>query len=94
MGFPWRRTNTAKEVPLVAETRITLQDLVPTAEIDQTQSLKDAWEWLLQQSMEAEVATQIGADRYERIPERATRRNGYRGRLWATRWGPVQLAIP
>jgi putative transposase len=44
--------------------------------------------------MEAEVAAQIGAGRYERSGERATQRNGYRPRPWATRVGSLELQIP
>jgi Transposase, Mutator family len=44
--------------------------------------------------MEAEVATQIGAQLGERAPERLTHRNGYRSRTWDTRVGEVELASP
>src|SRR5947207_7115333 len=44
--------------------------------------------------MEAEVAAQIGAGRYERNGERTTQRNGYRSRPWDTRLGTLELAIP
>lgn len=48
----------------------------------------------VQALMEAEVSAQIGADRYERSEERTTQRNGYRSRLWDTRVGSVELAVP
>lgn len=44
--------------------------------------------------MEAEVRTQIGADRYQRTDERTTYRNGYRDRSWQTRVGDISLKIP
>jgi putative transposase len=45
--------------------------------------------------MEAEVSELIGASHGERAPEeRLTHRNGYRERLWATRAGEIELAIP
>ena len=44
--------------------------------------------------MELEASEVAGADRYERSPERATYRNGYRQREWDTRVGTIELAIP
>jgi putative transposase len=44
--------------------------------------------------MEAEISSQIGAVRSERSPDRATHRNGYRERLWETRVGEIELAVP
>lgn len=78
----------------MAETSITLQDLLHKAGIDQTQFLQDSLAWLLRQLMEADVSAQIGADRHERTADRTTRRNGYRERAWDTRLGTVPLAIP
>ncbi len=49
---------------------------------------------MVQELMEAEVRTQIGAGRYERIEERTTQCNGYRLRPWDTRLGSMELAIP
>lgn len=94
MGFLGGGPTLLRRTPLVAETSITLQDLLHKAGIDQTQFLQDSLAWLLQQLMEAEVSTQIGADRHERTADRTTRRNGYRERAWDTRLGTVQLAIP
>ena len=56
--------------------------------------LREAVRWLLQELMEAEVGAQIGAERYERSPERTAQRNGYRPRPWDTRLGTLELAIP
>jgi len=44
--------------------------------------------------MEAEIAADIGAGRGERSAERLTHRNGYRQRLWETRVGEIELAVP
>ena len=49
---------------------------------------------MVQELMEAEVRTQIGAGRYERTEERTTQRNGYRLRPWDTRLGSMELAMP
>ncbi len=50
--------------------------------------------WLLHELMEAEVSSQIGADRYERTADRTTQRNGSRTRPWDTRLGTLELRIP
>jgi putative transposase len=50
--------------------------------------------WMVTQLMDAEVAALIGAEHGERTPERLTHRNGYRSRIWDTRVGQVELAIP
>jgi putative transposase len=44
--------------------------------------------------MEWEVSEQIGAERYQRRPERQTQRNGYRERDWETRVGEIPLRVP
>ena len=44
--------------------------------------------------MEAEVTQHIGAGLHEKSPARTTHRNGYRERVWQTRAGEVELAIP
>ena len=44
--------------------------------------------------MEAEISAEIGAGRGEVSAERVTHRNGYRPRLWETRVGELELAIP
>jgi len=56
--------------------------------------LRDAVAMVAAQLMEAEIADEIGASRGERSPERATHRNGYRERLWETRVGEIELAVP
>lgn len=56
--------------------------------------LREAVAMVATQLMEAEIAGEIGAGRGERSPERATHRNGYRERLWETRVGEIELAVP
>jgi len=48
----------------------------------------------LQDLIELEATERIGAAPYERTPERATERNGHRGRLLTTKAGDVELRIP
>jgi putative transposase len=56
--------------------------------------LRDAVALVVRELMEAEVAQLTGAGRGERSAERVTHLNGYRPRLWATRVGELELAIP
>jgi transposase-like protein len=56
--------------------------------------LRESLCWVVQQLMEAEVSELIGAERGARTPERLTHRNGYRQRVWSTRAGELELAIP
>ena len=56
--------------------------------------LRDAVALVVRELMEAEVAQLTGAPRGERTPERITHLNGYRPRLWETRVGEIELAIP
>jgi putative transposase len=56
--------------------------------------VRESVAWMVTQLMDAEVAAQIGAEHGERAPERLTHRNGYRPRVWDTRVGDVELAIP
>jgi len=56
--------------------------------------VRESVAWMVAQLMDAEVAGQIGAEHGERAPERLTHRNGYRPRVWDTRVGEVELAIP
>ncbi len=56
--------------------------------------LRQAVTEFLHRLMEAEVSRLAGAERYERSEERRAYRNGYRPRVWETRVGDVELAIP
>jgi transposase-like protein len=61
---------------------------------DHADVLRETLAWFVGELMEAEVAGQIGAGLHEKVPERTTHRNGYRDRLWRTRAGEIELAIP
>jgi len=61
---------------------------------DHADVVRESVAWMVAQLMDAEVAGQIGAEHGERAPERLTHRNGYRPRVWDTRVGEVELAIP
>jgi putative transposase len=56
--------------------------------------IRESVAWMVAELMDAEVAIQIGAEHGQRAPERLTHRNGYRPRVWDTRVGEVELAIP
>jgi transposase-like protein len=49
---------------------------------------------VLQELIETEAATVIGAARYERTATRTTERNGGRERVLSTQAGDVSLRIP
>jgi putative transposase len=49
---------------------------------------------MTQALMELEVAQHLGAERYQRSPERQGERNGYRDRNWDTRVGTLELRVP
>ena len=80
----------------MAETkRMTADELVSyLLEEDGVDFLRESLKWVVQQLMEAEVSELIGAEHGERTTDRATHRNGYRGRRWDTRAGEIELAIP
>ena len=50
--------------------------------------------WALQQLIEAEATEAIGAERWERAPERITHRNGHRRRILSTKAGDLEVGIP
>ena len=57
--------------------------------------LRESVALVVRELMEAEVAAQIGAELGERAPDsRSAQRNGYRDRVWDTRVGQIELAIP
>src|SRR3989304_7544173 len=56
--------------------------------------LQEGLQRLTQTVMELEASEQVGANRYERTPERRTYRNGHRERMWETRVGEIPLRIP
>lgn len=79
----------------MAKTSLSLDELVRKLMGDaHADVLRETLAWFVSEFMEAEVAQQIGADLHEKAPGRTTHRNGYRERLWRTRAGEVELAIP
>src|SRR5215203_7276383 len=78
----------------MAEERMALSDWLRKGEEPAEDPLREIVRWTIQELMEAEVAAQIGAGRYERSSERVAQRNGYRPRSWDTRVGSLELAIP
>lgn len=56
--------------------------------------LREAVAMVAAQIMEAEITGEIGAGRGEISAGRTTHRNGYRQRLWETRVGEIELAVP
>src|ERR671939_926505 len=78
----------------MAEERMALPDTLRKGEEPAEDPLRQIVRWAVQELMEAEVAAQIGAGRYERTDERSTQRNGYRARPWDTRVGTLELQIP
>lgn len=56
--------------------------------------LRESVAMIAAEIMEAEIARQIGAGKGEVSEARATHRNGYRHRPWATRVGEIELAVP
>jgi transposase-like protein len=50
--------------------------------------------WALQQLIEVEASTAIGAGRYERSGERVTERNGHRDKTLSTKAGDITVGIP
>src|SRR3954447_519276 len=78
----------------MAEERMRLPDALRKGEEPADDPLRQIVRWAVQELMEAEVAAQIGAGRYERTEERNTQRNGYRPRPWDTRVGSLELQIP
>ena len=78
----------------MAEERMALPETLRKGEEPAEDPLRQIVRWAVQELMEAEVAAQIGAGRYERTDERSTQRNGYRPRPWDTRVGTLELQIP
>src|ERR687888_2699836 len=57
-------------------------------------TLREGVRVMTQALMELEVAQHLGAERYQRSPDRHGERNGYRDRSWDTRVGTLELHVP
>ena len=74
---------------------MSLRDVVGKVMCDEhADVLREGVALVVREVMAAEVAELAGAGWYERHPDRAAYRNGYRGREWDTRVGTLELAIP
>ncbi len=72
-----------------------LADLLRKAEAEpDLDTLREGVRVMSQALMELELAQHLGADKYERSPERRGERNGYRERRWDTRVGTLELRVP
>ncbi|MCL5958502.1 MAG: IS256 family transposase [Chloroflexi bacterium] len=78
----------------MAEDRMTLLDVLRKEDGREIDFLREAVRCFVHELMDEEVKVRVGADRYERTEERTTYRNGVRHRLWDTRVGTLDLAIP
>ena len=79
----------------MANPRMSLLEEIRKAAADRDEDLvKAALRKTLQDLIEAEVATIIGADRHERTEERNNHRNGHRERQWDTRVGTIDREFP
>jgi putative transposase len=75
--------------------RMTIEEVVRQVMVrEHGDVVRAALEAVCGELMEGEVSELIGAELGERTPDRATHRNGYRGREWQTRAGTVELQIP
>lgn len=77
-----------------ADERMALPDALRKGEEPAADPLRQIVRWAVQELMEAEVAAQIGAGRYERTEERSPQRNGYCPGTWDTRVGTLELQVP
>jgi putative transposase len=72
-----------------------LTELLRKAEAEpDLDTLREGVRVLTQALLELEVAQHLGAERYQRSPERQGERNGYRERTWDTRVGTLELRVP
>ena len=95
--FPSELVKTTMEEPetMADSLRMALQELLRKAELEQDADfLRDGAQALAQALMELELSQHLGAERYERSPERRGERNGYRDRIWDTRVGTLELRVP
>jgi putative transposase len=72
-----------------------LTELLRKAEAEpDLDTLREGVRVLTQALMELEVAQHLGAEGYQRSPERQGERNGHRERSWDTRVGTLELRVP
>src|SRR5687767_10824113 len=61
---------------------------------ESTDLVRELARWPLQQLIELEAASVIGAEPWERSASRTTHRNGHRPRVWSTKAGDLEVGIP
>jgi transposase-like protein len=61
---------------------------------DMTDTIRTSLAWVLQQLIEAELTSTIGANPHERTDARTAQRNGHRPKLVTTAAGDIELQIP
>ena len=61
---------------------------------DMTDTIRTSLAWVLQQLIEAELSSTIGAGPHERTDTRTAQRNGHRPKLVSTAAGDIELQIP
>ncbi len=59
-----------------------------------TDSMREVFQKLLNEAMKVERAEVLGADLYERTPERAGYANGFKPKTIQTRMGAITVEIP
>jgi len=59
-----------------------------------TDLVRELARWALQELIELEAADAIGAEHWERSPQRVTHRNGSRRRVLSTKAGDLEVGIP
>ncbi len=75
--------------------KMALSELLRKAEMEEdVDFLREGVRVLAQVLMELEVTQQLGAEHYQRTPQRSGQRNGYRERRWDTRVGTLGLNVP
>jgi len=89
------RKNDIKENTPMALSDSALSDLLAALQAgDGVDLVRELAQWALQELIEAEASTRVGAGRYERSDGRVTERNGHRQRVLSTKAGDLQLGIP
>ncbi len=79
----------------MADYDVTLPEAIFPALLAGKEGLAKVIESALNQVLEAQMTEHLGAERYERTPDRDGRyRNGYRERQLFTRVGPITLRVP
>ena len=61
---------------------------------ESVEMIRDAVQVILQELIEAEATSVIGAERHQRTESRVVQRNGHRDRVFTTQAGDIELAIP